>query len=253
MNEKNKLADSLGTRMKTYYEDRFRYLLTRRTYTIIRVDGKSFHTFTKAFQRPFDENLSWAMDYTCQKMCENIQGVKMGYVQSDEISIVLTDFDDLSTDAWFDNNLQKMCSVSASLATAYFNEAISILRTQGKVDITNLAFFDARVFQIPYNEEVVNYFIWREQDASRNSVSMTAQAHFSQAQLHGKKTNEMQDMLMLEKNINWNDMQVRYKRGAACIKVEEVKEDVVRKHWQIVDPPIFSQDRNFILDLFPKK
>jgi tRNA(His) guanylyltransferase len=254
--------DSLGDRMKSYYEDRTRFSLTRRTHTVIRVDGKAFHTFTKSFERPFDERLAWAMDYACQKMCENIQGAKFGFVQSDEISILLTDYDELQTDAWFDYNLQKMCSVAASLATAYFNEAMAMLNQQGDLGKSaKPAFFDARVFQIPFSEEVVNYFIWRQQDASRNSVSMAAQAHFSHKTLHGKTASEMQDMLMLEKGVNWNDYSVRFKRGGGCMKVLRTMPKVLpdghtisfeRAAWTMVDVPVFTKDRGFILGLLPE-
>ena len=115
------MKDDLGNRMKDY-EQRTRIKLPRRTNTIIRMDGKAFHTYTKGLDRPFDENLMYDMNATTQFLCENIQGAKIGYVQSDEISILLTDFDKLTTDAWFDYNVQKMVSVSASLATGKFNE-----------------------------------------------------------------------------------------------------------------------------------
>jgi tRNA(His) 5'-end guanylyltransferase len=157
--------DSLGDRMKEFYENRTRYMLPRRTFTILRIDGKAFHSYTRGLKRPFDDKLMNDMDETAKFLCKEIQGTKLAYVQSDEISLVLTDFDDLKTDAWYDGNLSKMVSVSASLATAKFNE----LRP-GK-----LAFFDSRVFTIPYQAEVENYLIWRQNDASRNSVSAVAQ------------------------------------------------------------------------------
>jgi tRNA(His) 5'-end guanylyltransferase len=240
------MKDELGTRMKDFYEDRNRTYLTRRTNTIIRLDGKAFHTFTKGFKRPFDEGLANAMDETTKYLCANIQGAKFGYVQSDEISILITDYDDVKTDAWFDYNVQKMTSVSASMATMAFNEEMA------KLGITKRALFDSRVFQVPYEEEVVNYFIWRQQDATRNSISMLAQANFSHKLLHGKKVNEMQDMLMLEKNINWNNETPRFKRGGSCIKVQTVgPNDSVRNKWTMVETPIFTKDRNFIKNIFP--
>jgi len=109
--------DSLGDRMKSFYEDRFRLQLPRRTNILIRIDGKAFHTYTKGLNRPYDTDLMDDMNETTKFLCENIQGAKMGYVQSDEISILITDYDDIDTQGWFDYNLQKMCSISASLAT----------------------------------------------------------------------------------------------------------------------------------------
>ena len=156
------MKDDLGTRMKTQYEQRTRTWLPRRTYTIIRLDGKAFHTFTRGMERPYDERFMNAMDYTAMHLCLEIQGAVMAYVQSDEISILLTDFDKITTDAWFDGQVQKMVSVSASMATAFFNEYINhdVQRMDHK-----RAFFDARIFTIPDPVEVENYFVWRQKDA----------------------------------------------------------------------------------------
>jgi tRNA(His) guanylyltransferase len=221
-----KSKDSLGDRMKTYYEDRTRTYLTRRNNILIRIDGKAFHTYTRGLNKPYDQGLLDDMNETTKYLCENIQGAKMGYVQSDEISIWLTDYDTRDTSAWFDYNLQKMCSISASLATAKFNQ-LRTMRATSKVlldteDIEQipLATFDARVFVIPHIDEVVNYFIWRQQDATRNSVSMAAQSMFSTSALHGVKCDKMQD-LMMENGTNWNDYPTRFKRGAAIIKTKD--------------------------------
>lgn len=235
--------DQLGDRMKTFYEDRFRFSMQRRTYTIIRIDGKAFHTYTKGLQRPFDWDLVNDMDETAKFLCQNIQGAKCAFVQSDEISIVLTDFDKITTDAWFDGNIQKIASISASMATAKFNE----LRP-GK-----LAFFDSRTFQIPSKTEVINYFIWRQQDTVRNSISSVAQSEFSPKQLHGKKTNVMQEMLFTEKGINWNDFDPKLKRGRMIVKESYQKGDVTRNRWISVAPPTFTQDRDYLSKLISTK
>ena len=227
--------DSLGDRMKEFYENRTRYAVPRRTYTIIRIDGKAFHSYTRGLKRPFDDKLMEDLDETTKFICKEIQGTKLAYVQSDEISLVLTDFDDLSTDAWFDGNIQKMASVSASLATGKFNE----LRP-GK-----LAFFDSRVFTIPYLGEVENYLLWRQNDASRNSVSAVAQSLYSQKELSGKKCDQMQEMIF-QKGINWNDYASRYKRGRMIVKESYDKNGADRNRWSLVEIPVFSQDKNFL-------
>lgn len=272
--------DSLGDRMKSYYEDRFRLQLPRRTNILIRIDGKAFHTYTKGLQRPYDMPLMEDMDETTKFLCENIQGAKMGYVQSDEISILLTDYDEIDTQGWFDYNLQKMCSISASLATAKFNQLRTARAYKNSSivmepeDLTNikLATFDARVFVIPYHEEVVNYFVWRQQDATRNSISMAAQSMFSNKELHKKSTGEMQEMMFTLKGVNWNDYPTRFKRGSAIIKEEHIfmkstevfvndgkthpisEENIVkRKKWSPVETPIFTKDREFILNTFQKQ
>ena len=285
------MKDQLGDRMKDFYEDRTRFKLARRTNTIIRIDGKAFHTYTKGLKRPFDSGLMEDMNKSAEFLCQNIQGSKFAYIQSDEISILVTDYDEISTHAWFDNNVQKMASIAASLATARFNQLRMLRKSKevqrpfgedgekiGNLDYLDvqdfkLAMFDARVFQIPYQEEVINYFIWRQQDATRNSISSVAQANFSDKELHGKKTNQMQDMLMIEKGINWNDFTPREKRGSVIHKVEKIymklesgqtvqvdptqvdpnkNNTFTRNVWQ-ADPetPIFTQEKGYLRFLMP--
>jgi tRNA(His) guanylyltransferase len=250
------MKDELGNRMKEFYEDRFRYKLPRRAYTIMRIDGKSFHTYTKGLERPFDDGLINDMNTTTAYLCKNIMGAKMGYVQSDEISILLTDFDTNETQSWFDGNIQKMTSIAASLATSEFNRLRLIRKCMGEevnaIDLSNvkMANFDARVFQIPSRVEVENYFIWRQQDAVRNSISSVAQSLYSPKELHGVKTNEMQE-LIFQKGINWNDYDFRKKRGAVIGKVEvEVDGGIIRNRWEVIDTPIFTQDREFFTKFF---
>lgn len=233
--------DSLGDRMKEFYENRTRNFLPRRTYTIIRVDGKAFHSYTRGLVRPFDEKLVNDMDETACYMCKNIQGAKFAFVQSDEISILLTDFEGLTTDAWFDGNIQKIASISASLATAKFNE----LRPN------KIALFDSRVFTIPSDIEVENYFIWRQQDTTRNSISSVAQSMFSHRELENKNTDQMQEMCF-KKGVNWNDFSVKLKRGRLILKQDYEKEGTTRSKWVSVEPPIFTQEREMLKVLIPK-
>ena len=233
--------DSLGDRMKEFYENRTRNFLPRRTYTIIRVDGKAFHSYTRGLVRPFDEKLVNDMDETACYMCKNIQGAKFAFVQSDEISILLTDFEGLTTDAWFDGNIQKMASISASLATAKFNE----LRPN------KIALFDSRVFTIPSDIEVENYFIWRQQDTTRNSISSVAQSMFSHRELENKNTDQMQEMCF-QKGVNWNDFSAKLKRGRLIVKQDYEKEGAIRTKWVSIEPPIFTQEREMLKVLIPK-
>lgn len=269
---------TLGDRMKNNYENISRYYLTRRMPVIIRIDGKAFHTFTKGFKKPFDDIFVKTMQDTMKYLCENIQGCVLGYTQSDEISLVLVDYAELTTDAWFGNNLQKMCSVSASMATMAFtkNFVKNVKECERMALIGNVvlfeddekyinvlkkaiekgAMFDSRVFTIP-KEEVCNALIWRQQDATRNSIQSVGQANFSQKELHGKSCNNIQDMLMIQKGINWNDYATTLKRGSCCIKVDDGLTEydeagnicgyTQRSKWIIDNEiPIFSQDRNYI-------
>lgn len=216
--------DSIGNRMKENYENRSRYYLTRRIPVIMRLDGRAFHTLTRKMEKPFDDTFSDTMNKTAVYLCSEIQGAKCAYVQSDEISILITDFDTLTTDAWFDYNIQKMTSISAGLASSIF----SFHYNHGSV-------FDSRVFNIP-KEEVCNYFIWRQLDWIRNSVQMLAQANFSHKQLHKKNQPAMHEMLH-EIGINWADLSNRWKNGTFVFKETE---------WILTNAVIFKEDRESI-------
>lgn len=256
--------DSLGDRMKCNYENRSKTSLVRRIPVILRLDGKSFHTFTKGFDKPYDKILMNTMQETMKYLCENIQGCKLGYTQSDEITLLITDYDKLDTDAWFDYEVQKMCSISSSISTMIFNDIFGIKVNEAynystseigcnKLNLTleefdrkfdnyfykiNKAMFDSRCFNIP-KEEVCNCFIWRQQDATRNAIESLGQANFSHKELHKKSCNNIQDMLMLEKGINFNDELTEFKRGSCCYKKD--------MEWTIdKEIPIFTQDREFI-------
>ena len=242
-----KMKDSLGNRMKENYENRSRFLLARRTYTLIRIDGKAFHTFTKGLERPFDDGLIEDIDLTAAYLCKNIMGAKFAFVQSDEISILLTDFEEIGTQAWFDNNLQKMASVSASMATRAFNEA-RLMRLGA--ENMKWAEFDSRVFQIPQKAEVENYFIWRQQDTTRNSISAVAQFLYAAKELNGKNADEQQEMIF-QKGINWNEYAPKYKRGRLIVKENYEKNGAERTHWVSVEVPIFTQERDFLANKIP--
>jgi len=252
------MKDSLGDRMKENYENRTRYSLMRRAYTIIRVDGKAFHTYTRGLKRPFDEQLIEAMDQTAAYLCSKIQGAKFAYVQSDEISVLLTDFDTLQTSAWFDGNVQKISSVSASMATNKFNQIrLSQLAKSKDFSIQDLllefkgAEFDSRVFQVPTKSEAANYFIWRQQDATRNSIQSVAQSLYGHKQLEGKNTNQLQDMIF-QKDINWNDYSSGLKRGRLVAKENfEIEPGKIRTQARVVEVPIFTQDPMFLSELIP--
>jgi len=218
--------DSIGNRMKSNYENRYRLFLTRRTPVIMRLDGKAFHTLTRGLDKPFDQQFSDTMNSTSQFLCSEIQGAKCAYVQSDEISILITDYDKLTTDAWFDYNIQKMTSVSAGLASAYF--------TAHWFNDGQIATFDSRVFNIPI-EEVCNYFIWRQLDWIRNSVQMLAQSHFPHKQLHKKNQPAMHDMLH-DIGVNWADLDTHWKNGSFVFKDEN-------GGWNIAPASIFRDYR----------
>lgn len=251
--------DSLGDRMKRY-ESVPQISLTRRVPVIIRLDGKAFHTFTHGMKKPFDRDLQEAMWGATAALCKQVQGVKVAYVQSDEVSLLLTDYESTKTQGWFDYDLEKVVSVSASIMSVAFNHLCEtgpahLNERRNKV----LAVFDARAFNIP-REEVANYFVWRQQDATRNSIEAAAQVCFSHKSLHGLNCNQLQEKLFQDKSINWNDYPVVQKRGACIVKQsfeglappapafsDSPSIPFIRKKW-VVDEniPVFTQDRNYI-------
>lgn len=193
---------TLGDRIKENYENRSKTYLTRRTPVIVRLDGRAFHTFTRKFDSPFSEKLSDAMIGTAKALCEDVAGARLAYVQSDEISLLLHDYNKFDTAAWYDYAIQKVVSVTASIATAHFNRLI---------DVPQLAMFDSRAFNIP-EEEVNNYFIWRQKDWERNSVAMLAQSMFSPKELHGCNREKMIAMCA-ERGEQWGNLSDRWKLG----------------------------------------
>lgn len=278
------MKDALGDRIKSQYEDRTRFFLPRRTYTVIRVDGKAFHTLTKGFKRPFDKKLMDMMDNTAIALCKEIQGACFAFTQSDEISVLLTDFAKPTTNAWFDGNVQKMCSVAAACATAAFNRHMQVALSGGLP--SQMAMFDARVFTIPDRTEVENYFIWRQNDASRNSLQMVARSLYSHKELDGKGAAELHELIHA-KGQNWNNYTSGEKRGRCIVKKENnirnefvghqqgqsaPPEEIIRREWvslsgdcvpavtpdyvgpeikAVNDTPIFTQYREFLKNMIP--
>lgn len=271
----SKKKDGLSKRMKEFYEERTRTYLPRRTHTIIRIDGKCFSTYTKGLKEPFDEGLIQDMDNTAKYLCKNIQGAKFAYVQSDEISILVTDYDQLSTAAWFDGNIQKITSIAASMATAEFNRLRLLRKFRSTVATAEVimenfkvAMFDARIFSIPSREEVLNYFIWRQKDCVRNSIQSVAQSLYSHEELKYKKENDMQE-LIFQKGQNWNDYPSTQKRGRVVLietieidnefngttspfkEMQCLRQSFTRSRWVSTECPTFTQDREFLYKLFP--
>lgn len=242
--------DSLGDRIKSY-ENAYRTTLPIRLPVVLRIDGKAFHTYTKGCQRPVDDNLVYCMNETAKYLCKNIQGAQVAYIQSDEISILLNNYHAVDTQPWFDNTLEKMVSVSAGMASAFFT------MQSGRIfsGTPKLAVFDSRAFIMP-KEDVNNYFLWRQQDATRNSVQMLARTLYSHKELNGKDNSALQELCFL-KGINWNNCPVPQKRGRCIVKSKTMKQgknpktgaviESERTEW-IVDEniPVFSQDKSYI-------
>ena len=259
-------TSDLSNRMKDY-EKRNRYYLQKRLPVIIRLDSRAGHTFTKGFKRPFDEIFMKSMQETAKYLCENIQGCQCAYIQSDEITLLLVDYEKLNTESWFDYRTDKIISISAAMATFAFNkyftsnaemyiddfyEAWNHSDIEEKyVKVLEKAIemglvFDSRVFNLP-KEEVTNNFYWRQLDCSRNSIQMVGQANFSHRELQHKSCNDIQDMLMTQKGINWNDLPTYQKRGSCVVRNKIVLElDGVKEKCMLRDPK--QGENNWIID-----
>lgn len=271
------MRDDLGERMKKFYEKPAQTKLIRRMPVAIRIDGKAFHTFTRGFQKPFDNILIKAMQKTTKYLCKNIQGCVFGFTQSDEITLILIDYKKLDSSAWFDYEVQKMCSISASMATMAFNKYFSEMVMQLEGDVAQEyeingdtewviemekylksyrrscekgAMFDSRCFNIP-KEEVTNLVYWRQLDATRNSIQMVGQANFSHKKLQGKSCEEIKEMLIAEKGISWEDLYPMYQYGSCCIKVTTETDGTTRSSWKVdKNIPLFiGEGREYIESL----
>lgn len=255
------MRDELGNRMKYFYEAIPKTKLMRRTPVAIRLDGKSFHTFTRGFRRPLDKILSQSMRDTMKHLCENIQGCVLGYTQSDEITLILCDYQTLDTCAWFDYEVQKMCSISASMATRAFEKAFRqniesyitnfknnvdeeyVARLKKAIDNIDNAMFDSRCFNIP-KEEVANLLYWRELDCMRNSVSMMARCYFSDKELFKKSTHDKINMLLEKGHDYYKETPLYYQRGSCCLKaIDRVNRNNFVSPWYIDNEiPVFKED-----------
>jgi tRNA(His) guanylyltransferase len=200
-------STSLGDRMKGY-EAPWKLTFPRRLPLVIRVDGRAFHTYLRGARRPFDEVFIQDMGEVAKALCAEVAGAVFAYHQSDEISVLVQDWAGTTTQPWFAGELQKIVSISAAIATSALTE-----RRGGR------PLFDARAFVLPNAPEVANYFLWRQRDATRNSISMAAQAYFSHARLQGVNSDQMQELLHAEHGINWNEYPDACKRGQVAVKV----------------------------------
>lgn len=243
---------SLGDRMKGY-ESITNASLIKRMPVIIRIDGMHFHTFTRGFKKPFDSVFQKAMKETTKILCLKIQGCVFAYTQSDEISLLLCDFQTYDTQPWFGNRVEKICSAAASLATLYFNLYFKSIVSEEVGDndenliaylkaISTGAIFDARCFNLT-KDEVNNYFVWRQKNCMSNSVQSMAQSLFSQKEIQGISTDGLVSKMAEEMDVDYFSIADEYQRGVAVKKTEN--------GW-ITDTaiPIFSINKSYVEEAF---
>lgn len=226
---------SIMSRMKTNYEQPYSYILPYRMPIIIRLDGKSFHTWTRGLPKPFDQSLIDCLNTTTIALCKKLDTVQLAYLQSDEISLLLHPYKKLVSEPVYANKIQKLVSITASIFTAHFNH--NWVNFFGLNSSPDLAYFDSRCFVLP-EAEVCNYFIARQQDWTRNSIQLLARSLYSHKQLENKKCNELQELCFM-KGINWNDLATRLKRGRCVVKQGE--------GWTVDNEiPEFTKDRAYV-------
>lgn len=232
--------------MKTL-EKAYRTYLPKKSFAVIRVDGKGFSKYTKDLNKPFDSDFTAHMRETAQYLAENIDGAVCAYTQSDEISVIFSDLGGTNTEWWFGGQVQKLVSISAALATAKFNA----LRPWplGK---DTFPIFDARVHHLNGEEGVLEYLKWRQTDAVKNSVGMLASHHFSHKSLMGESTRERIIRLGLEKGVYWHELSDRFRFGSLVRKETRAGStnywhNSVRKFiefernvWVVEDAPVFE-------------
>lgn len=208
---------SLGDRMKSYEAPSTSRQAFKGQPLIARLDGKSFHTFCKGLKRPYDERLSQLMEDTMASLVDRF-GATVGYTQSDEITLAWFTPTDGTADYPFSGRFQKMDSLLAAFATATFNVMLSA-RIPEKVGM--LPIFDCRSFVVPNLLEAYHCFLWRQQDATKNAISMAAQSMFSHKRLQGLHGPEMQELMFKEHGVNFNDYPSFFKRGVFARRVKE--------------------------------
>jgi len=241
------MPQSLEERMKGYEQ---KIKLPENLPVIIRIDGRAFHTLTRSMEKPFDSGFIDLMNDVATTLCKEVQNCRMAYVQSDEINLLV--YQKRDAHPWFGNEIQKITSITASVATSAFSRWFTN-NTNRNAKIA----FDSRAFIIP-PDDVANYFIWRQLDWMRNSIQMLARSYFSHSDLKNVSTIEMHELL-LSRGVDWNEIQPRLKHGRTAIKIKSMEpldeeynigeepEFYERTRWTIDDNiPIFTKDRDYI-------
>ena len=233
-----------------YYRSLTDYKLLPNSYVLVMLDGRSFSNLIKnKFEKPFDESFIDMMNQTAQYVCENVEGTKFAYVQSDEISLVLTDFDTPTTDSFFGYRLCKLTSLIASIATAKFNRLMIKYRLEkgmginpgDVIDNSPLYQFDCKVWNVPNLNDVYAWFLYRQIDCVRNSKQQAAQSYIPHKELMNLNTDKQINLLFEKENIDWNQYSADKKYGRFISKHKVIMNnidtgDVYYRHKWLVQP-----------------
>lgn len=246
--------DTLGDRMKRYESEALYFNQMLDKYVVIRLDGNHFHTWVRkaGLKRPFDNRMISAMQKTTIELCKRINTCIMGYCQSDEITIALKRGENENSEPWFLNRVQKLCSISASICSVAFNDAI---REQFGDEYVEPAYFDSRVMFLPNLDEVVNNFIWRQNDCIKNSISSYAQSMFSSKELLNKDRVEQLLMMQIKRRKDWNELSSVYKYGTFVHKekIEGCYNGQAFYRGVFVcdcETPVFSKNKQSLIDAY---
>lgn len=234
---------TLGNRMKTY-ESVWHTSVPPNSYVVLRLDGRTFHTLLRNADRPYDQGVASAMTHAAKALCQEISGAEFAYLQSDEISILITDVRTVRSQLWFDGDVQKLTSVGASIVSAAFNDYVHpSMEVEGLAGINRHGHFDARVLTLPHPIEVANYFVWRQRDAQRNAVLAAARVYFPQADLHRKDIGMVHAMLRDEHEVTFpGDYPSEFVNGRILYKTTRFSWSVMadRTAWKWKAAPQFS-------------
>ena len=217
-----------------YYRGLSDYRLIPNSYVLLMLDGRSFSSFVKNyFDKPFDDKFINMMNETAKYLCEKIQGCKFAYVQSDEISLVITDFDTPNSDSFFGYRLEKILSISASMASAKFNQLMTLealrravdgldeygcINTEEVIANVKLLEFDCKAWNVPSYNDVFAWNLFRQNDCLKNSKQQAAQAWLPHKQLVNKTADEQIALLKEKQGIDWNDFDDGKKYGRFIYK-----------------------------------
>lgn len=246
---------TLGNRMKTY-ESVWHTSVSPNSYVVLRLDGRAFHTVLRNATKPYDVDVARALSTAAEKLCEQVPGAEFAYLQSDEISILMTDLRTVRSELWFGGDVQKLVSVGASVATQAFNDVIRPAPGyQALAGITQPGYFDARVLTLPHPIEVANYFVWRQRDAQRNAVTSAARAYFGQRDLNRKNVGEVRAMLRDVHGVDFpRDYPNEFVDGRVLHKQTRVSFELMaeRIYWTVDAAPEFiARGGNWLAENIP--
>ena len=237
------------------YKEQSDYKLLNKLPIIITVNGRSFAKVTSFLDKPYSDKFAECMLSTSLKLCSEIEGSLFAYFHNDEIVILSRNDQSIETIPWFDNKIQKISSIAASIATLHFNKCAHNL----DLNLLGDAFFTANVFTPPNIVEAANTMIYKQQQNTLTSIQFACfyellkkyDKHIIKEMIHGLSFDEKVDLLKQECDIDFNEYPLIYRRGAACYRMPKVINNVLKNKWFVNDEiPFFAKDQSFLTNIF---